>query len=114
GTTPPAALPACCTKKGKSNGVCLQASGIPESRRDQAPQDSCADGLLCVPKAMVEGKPVTCNGGLLGKGVCMDTCFNEMMGFASMIGILGKDLCATTEVCVPCSFMSGKGITACD
>lgn len=107
-------MPACCSHGNTSNGVCIGESVIPEAQRSEAPQDSCSSGNKCVPKDMFEGKPVLCNSGLLGKGICLDTCFNEMMGFASMIGIFGKDRCEDTEVCVPCTFMSGKGITACD
>jgi hypothetical protein len=111
---PPKPLPTCCSHGWNSSGVCISEQAIPESERGDAPDDTCASGDKCVPKAIFEGKPVICNSGLLGKGVCLDTCFNEMMGFASMIGVLGKDLCAPTEVCVPCTFMSGKGVTACD
>jgi hypothetical protein len=123
GSTPPPAadggaatkpLPACCTHGTKSSGVCIGESSIPEGERDDAPQDSCSSGNKCVPKAMVEGKTVTCRAGLLGKGVCLDTCFNEMMGFASMIGVIGKDICADTEICAPCTFMSGKGVPGCE
>lgn len=114
GAAPSKPLPSCCSHGSTSSGVCLVEAAIPEDERDQAPQDSCASGTLCAPKSFVEGKAVVCNSGLMGKGVCLDTCFNEMMGFASMIGIMSRDKCATTEVCVPCTFMSGKGVTACD
>lgn len=114
-TAPPKPLEACCTSGGKSNGVCISEQAIPEAQRDEAPDDSCSTGNKCVPKAIFEGKPVVCNAGMiLGKGVCLDECFNSMMGLASDIGLLWQDRCASTEVCVPCSFMKGKGITACD
>ena len=93
--------------------MCLAETAIPEDQRDSAPEDTCSAGNRCVPKAFVEGKPVKCNSGLLGSGVCLDTCFNEMMGFASMIGILGKDRCGDTEVCVPCTFVSDQGVPGC-
>jgi hypothetical protein len=113
GTTNPA-LPACCTTKGHSNGVCLPETAIPEDQRSNAPQDACANGSLCAPKSFVEMKPVACRAGLLGSGVCLDTCFNEMMGFASTIGLLNGDDCLTdSEVCVPCTFLSGKGVPGC-
>jgi hypothetical protein len=114
GAAPPKPLPTCCSHGSTSSGVCISEAAIPDDQKGQAPVDSCSGGTVCVPKAIFEGKPVVCNSGLLGKGVCLDSCFNEMMGFASMIGILGKDRCATSEVCVPCTFMSGQGITACD
>jgi hypothetical protein len=110
-TPPPPPLPACCTTKGVSNGVCLDASKIPSSQQSQAPQDSCASGTKCVPKALVQGMPVKCDGGLLGKGICMDQCFNEFLGLAGDIGILSTKGCGSTEVCAPCSFISGNGIT---
>jgi hypothetical protein len=113
-TPPPAPLPACCTHGTKSSGVCIAETAIPADQRDDAPQDSCASGNKCAPKAFVDGKPVICKSGLLGKGVCLDTCFNEMMGFASMIGVLGPDICGSTEVCVPCTFMSGQGVPGCE
>jgi hypothetical protein len=108
---PPPPLPACCTTKGVSNGVCLAESAIPASQQSQAPQDSCATGNKCVPKALVQGMPVKCDGGLLGKGICMDQCFNEFLGIAGDIGILSTKGCGATEVCAPCSFISGNGIT---
>lgn len=114
-TAPLKPLPACCSTAGKANGVCISESVIPEAQRDEAPVDDCASGDKCVPKALFEGKPVMCNAGMiLGKGICMDECFNQMMGFAADIGLLWQDKCQNTEVCVPCSFMKGKGITACD
>lgn len=107
-------LPTCCSHGKTSGGVCIGEALIPEDQRSDAPEDTCKDGDRCVPKALFEGKPVTCNSGLLGGGVCLDTCFNEMMGFASTIGILGKDRCGDTEVCVPCTFVSGKGVPGCE
>ncbi len=111
-----AALPpaqACCTTDGKSNGVCIVEAAVPEAQRSQAPQDSCTSGNKCVPAAFVAGKPVTCSGGLLGAGVCMDECFSSMMKLASGIGILSSAGCGVTEVCVPCTFVSGQGVPGC-
>jgi hypothetical protein len=113
GDKPAAALPGCCTSKGKSNGVCLTETAIPEDQRGDAPQDSCADGNKCVPAAFVEGKPVKCDGGILGAGVCMDKCFNGMMSIAGDIGILDNEGCGNTEVCVPCRFLKDKGVPGC-
>jgi hypothetical protein len=113
GGAAPAALPACCTTNGKSNGVCIQDSAIPAAQKDQTKQDTCTSGNKCVPAAFVAGKPVTCTAGLLGSGVCMDKCFNDMMSFAGGIGILSSAGCGTTEVCVPCSLVSGQGVPGC-
>jgi hypothetical protein len=112
GTPAPAPAPAplvgCCTTGGVSNGVCLAESAIPEANRDSTKADTCTSGNKCVPKAMVEGKPVTCSS-LLGAGVCMDKCFDEMMSLAGGIGILSKANCGATELCIPCSLASSGG-----
>jgi hypothetical protein len=111
-----AALPPtqpCCTTNGKSNGVCIAETAVPEAQRSQTKQDACTTGNKCVPAAFVAGKPVTCSGGLLGAGVCMDQCFNDMMKFAGGIGILSSAGCGTTEVCVPCGLVSGQGVPGC-
>lgn len=102
-----AALPACCTTNGVSNGVCLQETAVPADLRDQTKKDTCADGNKCLPAAQVTGKPVTCQA-LLGAGVCMDKCFNDMMKFGGDIGVLGRTTCGATEVCVPCGFSPTK------
>jgi hypothetical protein len=65
------------------------------------------------PAAFVEGKPVKCNS-LLGAGVCMDKCFDEMMSFASQLGILKRDVCGTTEACIPCTFLKDTGAPGCE
>ncbi len=110
-STPP---PSCCTTKGKSNGVCLSEASLPEGERENAPADTCAEGTKCVPKALVDGKPVTCNAGaILGQGICMDACFNTMLGIAGSIGILSKDVCGESESCVPCRALEGRGVPGC-
>jgi hypothetical protein len=114
GAAPAKPLPACCTTNGNSNGVCLSESAIPEASRADAPDDTCSTGNKCVPKALVDGKPVKCKAGvLLGAGVCMDKCFNAMLGFASTIGFLDKDVCGETEACIPCSFLKDRGVPGC-
>jgi hypothetical protein len=105
---PPAPLVGCCTTGGVSNGVCLAESAIPEANRASTKADTCTTGNKCVPKAMVEGKPVTCST-LLGAGVCMDQCFDEMMSLAGGIGILSRLNCGATELCIPCSLASSGG-----
>ncbi len=99
---PPAAL--CCTSKaGSSNGTCLAETAVPEKNRKDAKQDTCSSGEKCVPTAFLAGKPVACKPGLVGgKGVCLDKCFNGMLGLASVV--LGRDVCEETEACIPCSF----------
>jgi hypothetical protein len=103
----------CCTTNGKSNGVCIVETAVPQAQRSQTKQDACTTGNKCVPAAFVAGMPVTCSAGLLGAGVCMDQCFNDMMKFAGGIGILSSAGCGTTEVCVPCGLVSGQGVPGC-
>ena len=112
----PAAPPLdkCCKSKNTSNGVCISSSAIPASQQDQAKQDTCKSGDKCVPAAFVSGMPVKCDGGLFGSGVCMDQCFNDMMGTAKSIGILSGKGCGSTEVCVPCGLVSGQGVPGCN
>lgn len=112
-STPTPASEPCCTTKGKSNGICITETAVPASQRNQTKQDTCSGGNKCVPAAFVAGKPVTCTAGLLGSGVCMDKCFNDMMSIAGGIGILSSDGCGTTEVCVPCGLVSGQGVPGC-
>ena len=100
-------LPACCTTNGKSNGVCLAETAVPADQRDNTKQDTCAAGNKCLPASLVSGKPVTC-AALLGAGVCLDKCFNDMMKFGGDIGLLGRTTCGTTEVCVPCGLSPTK------
>lgn len=108
----PAPLPACCTTKGVSNGVCLPETAIPADQRDKTKKDTCATGNKCVPAAFVSGKPVTCKSSF-GDGVCMDQCFDDMMKLAGGIGILGRSSCGSTELCIPCGFVSGQGVPGC-
>jgi hypothetical protein len=106
-------LPKCCSHGAISNGVCISASAIPEDQRDDAMQDTCSAGNKCVPAAFVAGKPVTCSAGILGKGVCMDRCFDDMLGIAGDIGVLTSKGCGATELCVPCSFVEDEGVPGC-
>jgi hypothetical protein len=107
-------LPKCCTSNGHSNGVCIGEAAIPEANRSQTKQDTCTTGDKCVPAAFVSGTPTKCSS-LLGAGVCMDKCFDDMLGLAGSIGILDGKGCATdTELCIPCSFVSGKGVPGCN
>ncbi len=115
GDAPKPELAGCCTTKGKSNGVCLPESGIPEAQKDSTIEDTCAEGDKCVPAALVKGTPTKCNGGrLMGKGICLDKCFSDMMSIAGTIGVLPQDACGDTEVCVPCRFLKDTGAPGCD
>jgi hypothetical protein len=120
GTSPTTAAPApaapaekCCTTNGKSNGICIPETAVPEADRDDAPKDTCSGTNRCAPAAFVEGKPVTCDGGFMGRGVCMDKCFNSMMSMGSSLGFLSSKGCGTTEICIPCLFVQGKGVPGC-
>lgn len=105
--------PGCCTTNGKSNGMCLPETAIPEAQRDKTKADSCAAGNKCVPAAFVEGKPVKC-AALFEDGVCMDKCFDDMLKTAGSIGVLSSKGCGSTELCVPCSFLKGQGAPGCN
>ncbi len=108
-----APLPACCTSNGKSHGVCLPDSAIPASQQSSTSQQECATGNKCVPAAFVAGTPVKCDSGLFGSGVCMDGCFNSMLSIGGQIGLLSSKGCDTSELCIPCSFVSGQGVPGC-
>lgn len=115
-TTPPAPAPAapCCTRNGRSAGICIAASVVPEAQRGDTKQDVCAAANKCVPKAFVDNKPVKCSAGILGSGVCLDTCFDDMMSAASSFGLLSRSNCGSTEICVPCLFGKDKGMPGCN
>jgi hypothetical protein len=100
---------ACCTTNGKSHGTCLPSSSLPAGTSSQTIQDTCTGDNKCVPASLVNGTPVTCNAGLLGRGICMDNCFNSFLGIAGSIGFLSSEGCDTTENCVPCSFVKMQG-----
>lgn len=107
-TTPKPVDPStlCCTTNGKSNGVCAPKDGLPEAA-GSAPQLTCKEGNVCIPKALADLKPVKCDAGLLrgGKGMCMDKCFNSMLAKVSGFGALKQETCGETELCVSCMMM---------
>jgi len=103
---------ACCTTNGKSNGVCLSSSAIPANQQKNTVQDTCPAADKCVPAAFVDGKPVKCPGDLLGAGVCLDKCFNSLLGTLGG-AVLNNNGCGTTELCIPCSLVSGQGVPGC-
>ncbi|HEY8079449.1 MAG TPA: hypothetical protein VIF62_35205 [Labilithrix sp.] len=110
----PTTLPACCSHKGAaSHGVCLPDSAIPAAQASSTTQQECATGNKCVPAAFVANKPVACDAGFLGSGVCMDTCFDSTLGLAGDIGLLDGTGCDQNELCIPCSFVSGQGVPGC-
>ncbi len=111
---PPAMLPACCDHAGaKSHGVCLPDSAIPAAQQSSTSQQECAAGNKCVPAALVDNKPVACDAGFLGTGICMDGCFDQMLSFAGDLGLLDGKGCDQNELCIPCSFVKGKGVPGC-
>lgn len=93
--------------------VCISETAVPEGQRDQTKQDVCTTGTECVPAAFVAGAPVKCSAGLLGSGVCMDKCFNDMMSIAGVVGILKSNACGSSELCIPCGLVSGQGVPGC-
>jgi hypothetical protein len=101
-TTPPAKPAAtCCGGKG----TCLDGSGLGDSAKEMK-QDSCSAGLVCAPQSLVSNKAVKCDAGFLGKGICMDSCFNDMLSGIGGV-FLSQDACAQGEKCIPCTFASG-------
>jgi hypothetical protein len=110
---PPPVPPApCCTTKGKSNGSCIDEKLIPADKRDETKVDTCSAGNKCVPTTFFQLKPVACNNEVFGRGVCLDKCFDDMLaGIGSVF--LGQDVCGDTELCLPCSLASGRGIPTC-
>jgi hypothetical protein len=104
---------ACCTTNGKSNGICIAETAIPEAQRGDTVSDTCKGGAKCVPAAFVSGAPVTCKGGPFDDpGVCMDKCFSGMMALAGPL--LANDACGATEICVPCFLGKSKGLPGCE
>ncbi len=110
-----AATPAvpCCKTGFVTSGTCIDQSLVPEGQRDKTKQDVCPANNKCVPRAFVEQKPVTCDSGFLGRGVCLDKCFDSMMAFASQLGVLSRSTCAITEACIPCTFGKDMGMPGC-
>ena len=106
------AAPGCCTTGGKSAGVCIASSAVPESQKDSVPTDTCSGDNKCVPAAFVAGTPTRCSA-LLGNGVCMDKCFSNIMSIAGGVGLLEQLNCGATELCIPCLAVSGQGVPGC-
>ncbi len=90
-------------------GACLGSEAVPEGSRGNMNRDSCADGKLCAPAAMVSGNPVKCD--VLGAdGVCIDLCFASML---KSTGVALRAGCGPTEVCMPCAVGKGQGMPGC-
>jgi hypothetical protein len=104
----------CCTQEGVTSGVCIAESAVPEKQRDDTKQDTCPAANKCVPRMFVSGKPIKCNSGIMGAGVCMAKCFNDLMGFAGDMGLMSTAGCGRTEVCVPCMFGKDQGMPGCE
>jgi hypothetical protein len=101
-TTTTAPAPSCCGGKGS----CLAASVVGEAGKDMT-QDSCSAGLVCAPQSLVTNKAQTCKAGvILGKGICMNGCFNDMLQNLGGILLDKGDTCADDDLCVPCTFVT--------
>jgi hypothetical protein len=114
-TTPAAPQEQCCKGSGKANGICMSAAAVPEANKSDTTQDSCSAGNVCVPAFVTDPKgPTRCTAGpfgLGGAGVCLDQCFNSMLGLAGVI--FGNEGCGQTETCIPCSIGKDKGLPGC-
>ncbi len=104
----------CCAESGGApEGTCIPTSAVPPASASYVEADTCSTGNVCVPTSQVNGTPTKCGlvGGLLG-GVCMGTCFSSYLSLAS--AVLTSTECATTDVCVPCEALQGRGVAGCD
>ena len=93
-------------------GARRSKAAVPASMQSEVKTDVCTGDNICAPTSLVTGKPVVCSS-LLGSGVCMDKCFNDMMAIAGDIGFLSNKGCGTIELCIPCALVSGKGVPGC-
>lgn len=110
----PPATEYCCTTDGLQNGICIDQDAIPVEKVSKTIKDTCHRAKdRCVPRAQVEGNPVTCDSGLGGKGICLDKCFNKLMGTAGSIGALKQATCGDSELCVPC-LAAGSDVPGCN
>lgn len=114
GGAPSAPLETCCSHPDKTTaGVCIPEATVPEAQRSQVEADTCKGGNKCVPAALVKGQPVKCGSlGGIADGVCLDTCFSSMLGFAQ--SFLASDQCGKFEACVPCMFAKDMGMPGCN
>lgn len=97
--------PTCC----HGAGVCMNESGVPEENRGDMTRDTCGNGKVCAPAAMVSGDPDKCT--LYGiEGVCIDVCFAKMLGPTVKVA---RGQCRPTEVCMPCLIGKGQGMPGC-
>jgi hypothetical protein len=99
-TTPAKPAQTCCGGKG----TCLDGKALAEAGTDLKP-DSCRDGLVCAPQSLVTGKPMKCDGGLLGDGICLGKCFDDTLNSLGAV-FLDQGSCDKEELCVPCTFAS--------
>lgn len=91
-------------------GSCLSRDGVPADARDDLTGQECSENKLCAPAAMVSNKPVKCEVAGFD-GVCMDTCFAEVLQGAE--GLL-RASCQVTERCIPCAVAAGRGMPGCE
>lgn len=91
-------------------GVCLNQEAVPSGSRENMSRNTCAEGRLCAPAALVNGMPEKCD--VLGAdGVCIDLCFASMLGSTALVTRAG---CGPTEVCLPCAIGKGQGMPGCN
>lgn len=108
-TASPAPEQACCTSNGKSSGVCTSDAILPENDKEAMPQDVCAKGNVCMPAAMLKGEGKACDSGIIGgPGVCLDRCFNTFLKIGGTLRVLQTDICAESELCVPCGILKSQ------
>lgn len=92
-------------------GTCVGKSAVPADDVSSLGQDTCSkDTLLCAPSSLVNGEaPKKCD--VLGlSGVCLDVCFNSMLGGLKAV----RGSCNPEEVCIPCAVGKGQGLPGCE
>jgi hypothetical protein len=104
----PSALPACCSDYGGAHCV----PSVPDTLTSFVGQ--CDGGGYCVPDDFIKTggvfTPKACTS-INGPGTCLSLCIPQVESYKSL---LKKDVCADTELCVPCiSPLDNKDTGAC-
>ncbi|MBX3275705.1 MAG: hypothetical protein KF729_35925 [Sandaracinaceae bacterium] len=108
-TEPPVTFETCCSELGS----CVPAGVVPEEQRDLLGPDTCAEGSLCAPTALVDPtmRPPTCRSVADAEGRCLPECLPSVAAQASL---LPRSSCAEAHLCVPCfDPTSGEATGAC-
>jgi hypothetical protein len=108
-TKPPVKFAECCD----GHALCVPKTSVPEDQRSMLPTEGCKDSTdLCVPKAMASGyDPKTCMSWGGAEGRCLSDCLPSVQQKKDK---LGKDVCSSGELCVPCfDPISGDSTGAC-